>query len=160
MRVGGRRQVRLASACGLDNRASSAEQADQQQHDGNDQQDVHERTDGVGPDRERHLPFDVLAEIFNRLSDLAPTAPERLFDITSGFVCDAFIAELLVVGEIGPGLLCLTLQLVGLPLEFVLVLHGLPPLLKEHSVCLLLLSTKSGENPRIHVAEAAPTSTI
>jgi hypothetical protein len=47
-------------------------------------------------------------------------------DVPSGFVFDAFIAELLVVREVGPGLLGLALQLFGLALEFLPILHGLP----------------------------------
>jgi hypothetical protein len=71
----------------------------------------------------RYLLLDLVSQIFNRFTDLAPASPDRLLDVAGNFVGLAFLPQLLVVAEIAGGLFDAALQLVGFSMHFILVPH-------------------------------------
>src|SRR5688572_30230462 len=80
------------------------------------------------PAREAAAPLalQVVADILDRLADLAAGAAESFLNITRGLVCHPFVVDALVVGQIAPRLLHLALDLLSLAVELVLILHALP----------------------------------
>jgi hypothetical protein len=67
------------------------------------------------------LALQLLAYVFDGLSDLAATASKSFLDVAGRFVGDPFVMKALVVGQITCGLLDLALDLLGFAIDLVFV---------------------------------------
>src|SRR5688572_20277824 len=73
--------------------------------------------------------LDLLADVFDRLADLATGLAEAFLSLTERFVIHAFLAQPFIVGQVAGGLLGFALDFAHLALELVLIPHSPPPLI-------------------------------
>src|SRR5262245_28048748 len=85
------------------------------------------RMGGVGPTphaREHtESALDRVADVFDRLANLAAALPDRFLSLSRRFVHLAFVSKPLVVGQIASRLFQATLRLIDLALRFILIPH-------------------------------------
>src|SRR3954451_3800799 len=68
--------------------------------------------------------FHLIADVVERLANLATTLTDRFPSVSAHFIDFAFVVQPVVAGDLAGRFLGLALRLVHLALEFIVILHG------------------------------------